>query len=242
MLVSAHRGDAAMALGLSVRSWLERGHAVEVVSCFTRSEFGPFSDAGSVHANDRMSFVSATRKREDEAWAKLYPGKLTLTELNLKDAPLRLHCGADEVFGRAVDLAEKSAVKLQKALERSKPEALVLPLALDGHIDRVMVREAGMYGQPATLPLAFYEDLPQALAFTDERLKDAAVAVRLDAKPMFVGSAAADPEEAVKFKRRVAWCYDSQIDEDVTLQVAEFCRRYEGRERLWANAAWEIVG
>ena len=241
-VVSPHRGDAAFALGLSVRTWLEQGHAVEVVNCFTRSEFAPFSDAESVHANDRMSFVSATRKREDEAWVKLYRGRLTLTDLNLKDARLRLHCGADEVFGRAVDLAEKSAVKIRKALELSRPGAVVVPLALDGHVDRVIARETGSYGWPETLPVAFYEDLPQAAGFGgDELLEDAAMTVRMDLRPAFVGEAAVGEQEleaAVERKRRVAWCHDSQIDEAVTTQIAEFCRQYGGRERLWVNAAW----
>ena len=234
-VVSAHRGDAALALGLSVAAWLEQGHAVEVVSCFTRSEFAPFSDAGSLHANDRMSFVSATRKREDESWAKMLRGKFTLTELNIKDAPLRLHCGTDEVFGLTVNLEEKSAVKIRKAIERSGPERLVLPLALDGHVDRVTARDAGGAAWQATLPVAFYEDLPQAVGFGDEALRDAALAVRADLGPAF---AAAPVDDAVARKRRVAWCYDSQIDEAATLQVAEFCGRYGGRERLWVNAAW----
>jgi hypothetical protein len=235
-VVSAHRGDAALALGLSVGTWLEQGHAVEVVNCFTRSEFAPYSDAGSLHANDRMSFVSATRKREDEAWVKLYRGqryggKLTLTDLNMKDAPLRLHRGADEVFGLPVDLAEKPAIKIRKALERSAAGLLVLPLALDGHVDRVTAREAGAVGWPETTAVAFYEDLPQAVGF--EGLEAAAVAVRTDLRPLFVGEAAM-VEDAVARKRRVAWCYDSLIDETVTAEIAEFCRGYGGRERLWS--------
>ena len=48
--------------------------------------------------------------------------------------------------------------------------------------------------------------------------------------------------EAVAKKRRVAWCYDSQIDEAATTGIAEFCRRFEGRERIWANAAWRAQG
>jgi hypothetical protein len=210
------------------------------VNCFTRSEFAPFSDAGSVHANDRMSFVSATRKREDEAWAKMYRGKLTLTELNMKDAPLRLHCRPDEVFGLTVNLEEKSAVKIGKAIERSGAEMLVLPLALDGHVDRVTARDAGVAFWQATLLVAFYEDLPQALAFVDEGLKAAALAVRPDLMAEFAGEAAEGEalDAAVMRKRRVAWCYDSVIDETVTTQIAEFCRGYSGRERMWVNTGW----
>jgi LmbE family N-acetylglucosaminyl deacetylase len=234
-VMSAHRGDAALALGLSVGLWLEQGHAVEVVSCFTRSEFAPFSDVGSLHANDRMSFASATRKREDEAWAKILRGKFTMTDLNMKDAPLRLHCDPSEVFGLTVNLEEKSAVKIRKAIERSGAELLVLPLALDGHVDRVTARDAGVAFWQATLPVAFYEDLPQALAFSDKALSEAALAVRGDLEPAFAGGPV---EDALARKRRVAWCYDSQIDEATTLAIAEFSERYEGRERLWANAAW----
>lgn len=234
-VVSAHRGDAAFALGLSVAAWLEQGHAVEVVSCFTRSEYAPFSDVGSLHANDRMSFASATRRREDESWAKMQRGKFTLTDLNLKDAPLRLHCEANEVFGLTVNLEEKPAMKIRKAIERSGAEVLVLPLALDGHVDRVTARDAGAAFWQATLPVAFYEDLPQALALSDEALRDAAMAARADLAPTFASAAA---EDAAARKRRVAWCYDSQIDEATTLEIAEFCLRYEGRERLWVNAAW----
>jgi LmbE family N-acetylglucosaminyl deacetylase len=234
-VVSAHRGDAALALGLSVAAWLEQGHAVEVVNCFTRSEFAPFSDAGSLHENDRMSFVSATRKREDEAWAKMLRGKFMLTDLNMKDAPARLHVRPDEVFGLAVNVEEKSAMKIRKAIERSGAERLVLPLALDGHVDRVTAREAGVVAWQATLPVAFYEDLPQAVGMSDEALRDAAMGVRGDLSPAF---ASAGAEDAVARKRRVAWCYDSVIDEGTTLAVAEFCERYGGRERVWVNAGW----
>jgi hypothetical protein len=51
-----------------------------------------------------------------------------------------------------------------------------------------------------------------------------------------------DVEEAVTKKRRVAWCYDSQIDEGATLEIAEACRKFEGRERIWASEAWRAVG
>jgi hypothetical protein len=120
---------------------------------------------------------------------------------------------------------------------------VVLPLALDKHADRVLAREAGAHGWPETLPMAFYEDLPQSAGFGgDEALEDAAMTVRMDLLPVVVGEAAADEqalEAAVATKRRVAWCYDSVLDEAATMQIAEFCRQYGGRERLWANAAWK---
>ena len=230
------------------------GHAVEVVSCFTRSEFAPYSDVGSVHRNDRVSFVTAVRKREDEEWRKQSAlvqdgaAKFTITDLNLKDAPLRLHVGAEEVFGRAADASEKVVSKIRLALERSKAGAWVLPLGLGGHVDHVTARDVALSALAAEgVPVAFYEELPEAGRGVDEAI-DAAVgqltlAVQSKLEPVLVGGAGlGEVEDAVAKKRRVAWCYDSQIDEAATTEIAEFCRRFEGGERIWANAAWRAVG
>ena len=245
-VVSPHRGDAAFALGLSIRAWLVAGHAVEVVSCFTRSEFAPYSDVGSVHRNDRVSFVTAVRKREDEEWRKLHgAAKLTITDLNLKDAPLRLHVGANEVFGRAADASEKVVSKIRRALEMSKAGAWVLPLGLGGHVDHVTARDVALSALATVgIPVAFYEELPEAAdaaAEVDVAVAQLMLAVQSKLEPV-LGGEAGEVEDAVAKKRRVAWCYDSQIDEATTTEIAEFCRRFEGGERMWANAAWRAQG
>lgn len=243
-VISPHRGDAAFALGLSIPAWLGRGHSVEVVSCFTRSEFAPYSDVGSVHRNDRVSFVTAVRKREDEEWRKQQgTSKFTITDLNLKDAPLRLHVGANEVFGRAADASEKVVSKIRRALELSKAGAWVLPLGLGAHVDHVTARDVALSALPAEgFPVAFYEELPEAVgADTDEAMDAAVVSLTLALQSKLqpvLESGAADVDDAVTKKRRVAWCYDSQIDEGKTMEIAEACRRFLGRERIWANAAW----
>ncbi len=237
-IVSPHRMDAALGLGLAVGTWLEQGHAVEVVNCFTRSEHAPYSDAESVHANDRMSFVSALRKREDEEWRKLYRGaKLTLTDLNLKDAPLRLHCAAEEVFSVAVNEADKTFAKIAKTIERSGAAAAVFPLGVGGHVDHrtAMLAAAAWAG-----PVAFYEDQPYAAAdaaLTAEAVQVAALTVGRPLEPVFAVEAA-DVEVAVARKRRLALCYVSQLDDAQVEQVAGACAEYGGRERLWVSAAW----
>ncbi len=246
-VVSPHRGDAAFALGLAIEAWLVEGHAVEVVSCFTRSEFAPYSDAGSLHANDRMSFVTAVRKREDEAWRKRYgAARLIVTDLNLKDAPIRLHCSLDKVFERPADVSEKVVSKIRRALEMSKAGAIVLPLGLGGHVDHVSARDAAMPAETSALPLAFYEELPFAARAEGEEAFERArsqlpLGLQTELQSVFASAlheAGDSIEGAVLRKRRVAWCYDSQIDESVTAEIAEFSRRYGGRERLWGNAAW----
>ena len=250
-VVSPHRGDAAFALALSVEAWLEQGHAVEVVSCFTRSEFAPYSDVGSVHANDRVSFVTAVRKREDEAWRKRFGvAKLTITDLNLKDAPIRLHCQQQEVFGRPADVSEKVLSKIRRALDGSKAGAVVLPLALSGHVDYVSARDAVLSVLPTDFPLAFYEELPFAAAAGAEGAIETVVhALSLTLQSELQSAFASECQQtdtaiadAVQRRRRAAWCYDSQIDEGATTEIAEFCLRYQGQERLWANAAWRRDG
>jgi LmbE family N-acetylglucosaminyl deacetylase len=243
-VVSPHSGDAALALGLSIEAWLAQGHAIEVLTCFTRSEFAPYSDAGSVHANDRASFVSAVRRREDESWRKRFGvAKLTLTDLNLKDAPLRLHCGEDEVFGRPADASEKIISKLRIGLETSNAGAIVLPLGLGNHVDHVTARDVALSLIPAGGMLAFYEELPEAArvgaAAVEAAVLPLTLAVQSTLEPVFALSEGVDSvQDAVMKKRRVGWCYDSQMDEAETAEVAEFCERYEGRERMWANEAW----
>lgn len=247
VVVSPHRSDAAFSLGLAVGSWLEQGHTVEVMNVFTRTEHAPYSDVDSLHPNDRMSFASAVRKREDEAWVKRYVGqlgrgRLSLDDLNLKDAPLRLHCEPGEVYSREPELTEKVVSKLTRALQMSKADAFVLPLGVGNHVDHLTVRTAGLPVDRQVTPVAFYEDQPYATRLSDPtKLHNVVMAATLVAGvPLeaVYASAAGDVEAAVVRKQRLAICYDSQVEDATTQQIAEFSREYEGRERLWANAAW----
>ena len=97
---------------------------------------------------------------------------------------------------------------------------------------------------PATAgqqPCAFYEDLPYAVSMSGEAIDAAVVdAAALLGEPLqpFFAAAEGDIAGAAERKRKIARQYDSQIDENTVEQIASFCLRYGGRERLWANAAW----
>ena len=248
VVLSAHRGDAALSAGLAVESWLRQGHAVEVMSVFTRTEQAPFSDLGSLHPNDRVSFASAVRRREDEAWAKLYAGlpgkgKLTFVDLNLKDAPLRLHCSVNEVRGREPLLTEKVMLKVKRALEMARGGAVVLPLGVGLHVDHRTVVQAALPADAGNAPLAFYEEQP--FAVQEPGAIDAAVlACTLAAGvPLQSWSAGESLEEqaAVARKQRMALCYDSLIDDATAAAIAAGSVAHGGRERLWGNAAWRAA-
>ena len=242
VVVSPHRDDACFSLGLSIGCWIEANHTVVVVNCFTRSDYAPYADFEFIHSNDRMPRVSALRLREDEAWQKMYPRGLQLVDLSLKDAPLRLHVAMNEVIGRAVNPDDKTMTKLPKAVAALKPDALVLPLALGGHVDHKTARMAMMHpGESHAVPVAFYEDLPYA-AWPGIAAEIEGVARGLDrgVEPVFITDGGL-VVTAVERKRKLALCYDSQIADDVAQQIATFSAGYGGRERLWGNATWRAA-
>jgi LmbE family N-acetylglucosaminyl deacetylase len=164
-----------------------------------------------------------------------------MTDLNLKDAPVRLRIPLEELCDTPVNPADPSIEKIRKALTRQSEagamEALVLPAALGNHVDHLTVREAAI-SFTATLPSAFYEDLPYATthpsAATDlEVLREFAAQRKEPLSPVQY-----QIQSAVEFKRRLVLGYASQIDEAAGSLISDFTTRYNGGERLWANQAW----
>lgn len=244
--MSPHRDDAAFSLGLSIEAWLGAGHRVEILNCFTQSEYAPFSDVDSLHGNDKRSFVSAVRRREDVAWNKLAGGRLKITDLDLLDAPLRLACTVDEVLTVDIRYGDRAVARvvgaLRKLVEKAQPGqiALALPLALGDHIDHRVVHQAALEAlAAAAVPVAFYEDLPYAARpGAEETIEARAEATGFGLASSFTHEASLAVVDSVRRKHRIAERYDSQIDNDVAWQIASFAERYGGRERLWANAHW----
>ncbi len=251
VVLSPHRDDAAFSLGLTIDGFLAAGHTVSVLNCFTQTAFAPYSDADNLHANDRLSFVSALRRREDQAWNKLLGGRLRFQDLDLLDAPLRLACSVEDVLTIATRPGDRAVARVAGAvakLLRTAPAndlALVAPLAIGSHIDHRVVQQAVLDAVgDAAIPLAFYEDLPYAAREDGEAThlgsQDNVPAPDLEA--VFTESPRADPASAVQRKTHLLQCYDSQVDSDAVRAMAEFALRYGGRERLWANAAWRAAG
>jgi hypothetical protein len=250
LILSPHRGDAAFSLSIAITNWLAARHTVTILNVFTRSLHAPFSDAEFVHENDRMSYVSAMRLREDELFAqrltqnlpKSAKANLQMVDLNLKDAPIRLRCPIEELCGRPVNPDDPAIEKIRKALTRQSEagamEALVVPLALGEHVDHLTVRAAALPLTP-TLPSAFYEDLPYAAthpsAATDLYSLREEVTTQLN-EPLT--SVLCQTPSASETKRRLLALYASQIDEQAAIQITDFGLRYQGGERLWANQEW----
>jgi hypothetical protein len=268
IILSPHRDDAAFSLALAIETWLTAGHTITLLNVFTRSLHAPYSDADFIHENDRLSYVSAMRLREDELFLQRLTQPLSRTQkqhlhmvdLNLKDAPIRLRIPDDALCDTPVNPEDPAIEKIRKALTRQSElgnlEALVL------HVDHITVREAAL-PLTATLPSAFYEDLPYAASHPSvaadlDALQNAATKIGDPLTPILyptqtpaqseslpeaeaegeAQSAAAEQAKRIAHKRRLALGYASQIDEEAATLIANFATRYHAAERLWANPAW----
>ena len=240
LVLSPHRDDAAFSLSFSIAHWLAAGHSVTIMNVFTRSLYAPYSDAESVHENDRLSYVSAMRKREDEAFLRQVPGA-DMIDLNIKDAPIRLHCDSAIVCDMEIDPQDKAIAKIHNTVEKHlrTPHCLVIPLALGHHVDHRVVRDAVLPLTP-DIPCAFYEELPYA-ARDGVRIdlsrfrEDTAQRFHEELHPVLVHGTQTRPTE---HKRKLALMYSSQIDAALADTIAQFSHRYHGAERQWANEAW----
>lgn len=243
LVLSPHRDDAGFSLAISISHWLSVGHRVTVLNVFTRSLYAPYSDAESVHLNDRLSYVSAMRKREDEQFLKqIAPARMI--DLNIKDAPIRLRCDSAKVCDMDVNPSDTCIPKIRKSIaslaeETHATTALVLPLGLGHHVDHRTARDAAL-PLSTSMPCAFYEELPYA---TREGVRVDLSRFREDAstrlhEPLFPVLCHGTHTRPVDFKRRLALLYTSQIDATMADVIAGFTSRYHGAERLWANEAW----
>lgn len=243
LVLSPHRDDAAFSLSLSILHWLSVGHRVTLFNVFTRSLYAPYSDAESIHENDRLGYVSALRKKEDQKFLQQIPGA-TMVDLNIKDAPIRLQCDSSIVCDMDVDPEDTCIPKIRKGLLKlaesaHAPTALVLPLGLGHHVDHRTARDASL-PLSAEMPCAFYEELPYA---TRNGVNVDLSRFREDAntrfhEPLFPVLVHGTHTRPTDLKKRIAQIYVSQIDSELADTIANFNQRYHGAERLWANESW----
>ncbi len=245
-MLSPHRDDAAFSLSLSLTHWLAEGHDVTLLNVFTRSLYAPYSDAESHPEKDRLRYVSALRKVEDQEFLKALGGKVRMVDLDIEDAPIRLVCDSSIVCDMDVDPKDRAIPRIRKALEEWSAEhggatesAMVLPLGLGHHVDHRVARDASL---PLTtdLPCAFYEELPYATrdgvrVDLSRFREDASTRLHEELFPSLCHGTHTRPTE---LKRRIAMIYKSQIDAGLADVIAHFSHRYHGAERMWANEAW----
>jgi LmbE family N-acetylglucosaminyl deacetylase len=242
VVLSPHRDDAAFSLSLSISHWLAVGHAVTILNVFTRSEYAPFSDAEAKPRRERLDYVSALRKREDEAFLAALGGGVKMVDLEVADAPIRLQCDASIVCDMEVRADDPATPQVQAGLGKllhGDDVALVLPLGLGHHVDHRTARDAALEAS-TRVPCAFYEELPYAMrdgvrVDLSRFREDASTRLHEELFPVQCHGTHTRPME---WKRRLALGYASQIDAAMADAIANFSHRYHGAERMWANEAW----
>ena len=242
VVLSPHRDDAAFSLSLSISHWLSVGHTVTILNVFTRSMYAPYSDAEAKPEGERLDYVSALRKREDEKFLAALGGHVKMVDLDVVDAPIRLKCDASIVCDMDVQADDFAIPRIQEGLAKlvkSHDTALVLPLGLGHHVDHRTARDVSL-DLSSTVPCAFYEELPYAMrdgvrVDLSRFREDASTRLHEALYPVQCHGTHTRPTD---WKRRLALGYESQIDAGLADAIANFSHRYHGAERLWANEDW----
>jgi LmbE family N-acetylglucosaminyl deacetylase len=136
----------------------------------------PLSDhvptQGTLDRRDLGRADEATlRKAEDERFA--YFSEAALVDLDLPDATHRGYAGDAELLGEPRADDEPATEILRREILRLEPQQVYLPLAIGGHVDHRLCRDAGLalladspqWVMPApdmAGRLSFYEDFPYA--------------------------------------------------------------------------------
>ncbi len=228
-LVSPHRDDAAFSCGIFLSLCADSNIKVQVVNAFTHSNYAPFAEPSTA---DR---ISELRKNEDVALRNLLGDSLCLLDLGLRDAPLRLRIPAEQTLGDPLDsLAYAREVEdLQRVFRPilAGADCVLLPMALGGHIDHRIARDATMGCVPIET-LAFYEDLPYAASMSEEQRESMLADFRFMAtlQPIAVRRS-----NGAAVKRAVAFCYDSQVAASTVEEMACYAENRTGGETLYAG-------
>ncbi|ASO18725.1 LmbE family N-acetylglucosaminyl deacetylase [Actinoalloteichus hoggarensis] len=135
LLLSPHPDDIAWSLGGTVARLGAAGADLRVLTFFGRSRYAPGHPAHGEAETTRV------RALEEETWARA--AGVRLRRGDLPDASLRgydddTEMGAipeDAVIGRA-------AAMLRRAVDEIRPDVVLAPLAVGGHVDHAAVRAA----------------------------------------------------------------------------------------------------
>jgi LmbE family N-acetylglucosaminyl deacetylase len=241
VFVQPHFDDVALGCGGTVASLAAAGEGVWLVTVFSDGPRGPTRGsplARQLHAHWRTGRRAARVRAAEDDEAARYLGAVPL-RLGLREAVYRGHRyrSWDQLYGtphrRDQQLAERVA-SILGSFPVPAPQELYVPLALSGHVDHRIVREAGELLADRGARISYYED------FGEGPVRTAGMDPREGLVPMVV-----DTTAFVDRKVLAVRAYESQIgglfgaDDAASLgapgQPASEMLRC-GSERLWNRA------
>ncbi len=204
--LSPHLDDAAFSCGGTLSALAADGWDVVVATLFTASVEAPAGFALACQTDKGLpadaDYMAIRRAEDAEACRRLEARPVWLP---FREAPHRGYGSAPALFGplRSDDAAHLDlAAALEPLLARHRPDLLLAPQAIGGHVDHVQAVRALHLLRPAG-PVLWWRDFPYLARRATH-----------PARP-FEGAMAALPEEArpisVERKRHACAAYETQL-------------------------------
>ena len=234
LVVSPHFDDVPLSLGQSLTDGALRACSVGVRVAFGRTNWTRW-----VHPTPGRAPAVGLWRRGEEATAALRFGYRWRTggwaESLLRTGDLdpatfldpTRDLSGDPLVGELVEWLRRSI----EPARGSRPELLLVPAGLGGHLDHRLVALAGVaVARSVDTPVGFYEDRPYVAYLDDAQVREQLSPLGEHPDPVFVSG----PITAAT-QRRVRRCYPSQIDDYFEESMARD-RASGARERVWFPA------
>lgn len=164
--ISPHLDDAAFSCGGTLARLAALGWKVTICTVFTLSVPNPSGFALACQLDKGLTpdvDYMALRRQEDLRACLRLGGEPRW--LPLPEAPHRGYGSAKALFGpihSGDDVADRLAVALADLLD-PRPDLILAPQAVGGHVDHVQVHQAVLRVLPDGLPVCWWLDFPYAL-------------------------------------------------------------------------------
>jgi LmbE family N-acetylglucosaminyl deacetylase len=231
LVLSPHPDDAALSVGGCLPGL---AGAVTILTVFGRSNWT--RDGGFERGWRRVTEV---RRAEEAAHARAIGARLLYPEM--LDASVRCRGAFERIFTRAgsVTAPRRLGGVLRDALRRCRPDLVLAPAGIGGHVDHLALRDAARVAAAAggrrRLAVAFYEDVPYAARRSETALRRWFLALDPRLEPVWMPLA----EEQLAAKLARLRIYASQLGPPELRQAERHARRWRQSgpgERLWAAA------
>ena len=146
VLVSPHLDDAVFSCGGLIAALAEKGHALHVITCFTRSVPNPTGFALACQLDKGLSaevdYMQLRRQEDTNACQLLHAQPHWL---NLPEAPHRGYESATALFDGIVEedtVQPELLARLHQAMEEVVPDLILSPIGIGNHVDHQQVKRA----------------------------------------------------------------------------------------------------
>lgn len=220
-LVSPHQDDAVFSLGCWIVRWSKSNVAVTVVNCFTRSTHSPF-----IACKEGLD-VPLMRAQEDERSLRSLHPSISIVNLALWDAPIRIGCDIADVCDPAKTQGWDGEIVETIGAALPSASLTLFPLAFGSHIDHRHVHDVSFSRH--VFEVGYYEDLPYAARASPGCQRACLEKVASTWQSSYVFELESD---SIAEKETAAALYRSQIDAHGLSEIVDYTRALGG-ERIW---------